>query len=239
MARGYLPALGSLLLLASCASFNGDHTITGSGHTVTKPFDHAGFSKLSAGSAFQVTVAQGTAYSVVVTIDDNLVEYLHVAKSGDTLRVNLKPAVGVRNASLKAQITMPELTGLDLSGATHTTLAGFSSEKFFKVDLSGASRVQGEVKSGDARLHLSGASTLELRGSASNLKVSASGASHARLDQFNSKSAVVDASSASHISINVADKLEAEASGASHVRYVGQPQVLKLHTSGASSIRKQ
>ena len=88
-------------------------------------------------------------------------------------------------------------------------------------------------------MHLSGASTLELRGSASNLKVSASGASHARLDQFNSKSAVVDASSASHISLNVADKLEAEASGASHVRYLGQPQVLKLHSSGASSIRKQ
>jgi hypothetical protein len=239
MARRGLPALASLLLLASCTNFSTDNTIAGSGHTVAKPFDLAGFSKLSAGNAFQVTVAQGTAFSVVVTIDDNLVEHLDVAKSGDTLRVRLKPNMGVRNATLKAQITMPELTGLDLSGATHTTLAGFSSEKPLTVGLSGASHLHGDLKSGDARFHLSGASELELRGSASKLNVSASGASHVRLDQFSSKDATVDASGASHVSINAADKLEAEASGASQVRYLGQPQVLKSRASGASSIRKQ
>jgi hypothetical protein len=239
MARGRLPALASLLLLASCTNFSMGKTITGSGHTVTKAFDFADFSKLSAGSAFQVTVAQGAAYSVAVTIDDNLVEYLDVARSGDTLRINLKPGVGVRNATLKAQIVMPELTGLDLSGATHTTLAGFGSDKALRVDLSGASHLRGDIKCRDARFRLSGASKLELQGGAGNLNVSASGASNARLDEFTSKEAVVDASGASHIGINAADKLEAEASGASHVRYLGQPQVLKSHTSGASSIRKQ
>ena len=162
-----------------------------------------------------------------------------VAKSGDTLRVSLKSNVNVRNATLKAQITMPGLTGLDLSGATHTTLAGFSSETSLSVGLSGASHLQGEIRSGDARFHLSGASKLELRGGAANIKVSASGASHAGLDQFSSKAAVVDASGASHINVSVADKLEAEASCASQVRYLGQPQVIKSHTSGAASIRQQ
>jgi hypothetical protein len=239
MARGRRPALASLLLLAGCSNFSMGNAVTGSGHTVAKPFDLAGFSKLSAGSAFQVNVTQGASYSVVVTIDDNLVEYLDVTKSGDTLRLSLKPDVGMRNATLQAQVTMPELTGLDLSGAAHTTLAGFSSEKPVTVGLSGASHLQGDLRSGDAQFHLSGASKVELRGSASNLKVSASGASRTQLDQFNVKEAVVDASGASHITLNVADKLEAEASGASHVRYLGQPQVLKSHTSGASSIGKQ
>lgn len=195
-------------------------SITGSGHTVTKEYELSGFSKLAVGHAFQVEIAQAPKHSVAITVDDNLVEYLDVSKSGETLRIRFQPNINVRNATLKASVAMPELTGLDLSGAVRATVAGFSSEKSLDVDLSGASKVG-------------------LRGSAGTLRISASGASHANLEEYRSGRTVVNVSGASHASVSPSGNLEAEASGASTVTYGGEPGDVKAHTSGASSVRKR
>ena len=228
----------AVLLLLGCISINvaPTATITGSGRTVTRQFDLAGFSSVAAGHSFQVTITRGNEYRVTVTADDNLVDYLDVTTSGNALRLYLKPNLNLRNATLQAQITMPELDGVDLSGACHATIAGFSSEKALAIELSGASSLRGDIQSGDARMNLSGASNVELQGGAANLRVSASGASYAKLERFNVKTAVAGASGASRIEVNASDRLEADASGASRVRYVGKPEIVKRQASGASSI---
>ena len=228
----------ALLMLAGCVSVisNPTTTITGSGRTVDRQYDLAGFSSVAAGHAFHVTVIRGNDYRVTVTVDDNLVDYLDVSASGNTLRLYLTPNLNLRDVTLRAQVTMPELGGLDLSGACHASIAGFSSEKPLAIELSGASSVRGDIHSGDARLSLSGASKAELQGGAANLRVGTSGASHANLDHFLVKTAVAGASGASHITVNASETIEAEASGASRVRYVGKPEILKQHSSGASSI---
>lgn len=214
-------------------------SITGSGHTVTKEYDLSGFSKLAVGHAFQVEIAQGPKHSVAVTVDDNLVEYLDVSTSGETLRIRFQPNINVRNATLKASVALPELTGLDLSGAVRATVAGFSSEKPLEADLSGACNLRGDIKNGDARIDLSGASKVGLRGSAGTLRITASGASHANLEEYRSGRTVVNVSGASHVSVSPSANLEAEASGASTVTYGGEPGDVKAHTSGASSVRKR
>jgi len=225
-----------VLLLAGCAIPFGTQ-ITGSGPAVTKDFDLAGFTAVAAGSAFQVEITRANEYSVAVTVNENLVERLDVSVSGDTLRIYLKPNVGsIRNATLKAKVTMPELTGLDLSGASRTTLSGFNSNKALKSEVSGASTLRGDLTCGDAQFDASGASKVALQGSAQDLNIRASGASTADFGGFNSKDTVVDASGASHVTVAPSGSLDVEASGASTVRYTGEPANLKVNTSGASSV---
>ena len=214
-------------------------SIAGSGHTVTKEYDLSGFSKLAVGHAFQVDVTQGPKHSVALTVDDNLVEYLDVTTSGETLRIKFQPNLSVRSATLKAAVVMPELTGLDLSGAVRATVAGFSSEKSLDAELSGASNLRGDIKNGDARFDLSGASRVGLRGSAGTLRITASGASKADLEEYRSGQTSVNASGASKVNISPSGHLEAEASGASTVTYGGEPDDVKANTSGASSVRKR
>lgn len=235
------PVFIALLLvpLAGCVTWNSDHTITGSGHTVTREFDLTGFTRVAAGSAFHVKISQGTQISVAVTVDDNLVDYLDVSQSGDTLRLFLKPNVNIRNATLRAVVILPELIGLDLSGATGTTVAGFSSEKPLDVELSGASHLRGDIQSGEAKFGVSGAAKVELRGGAGHLTIKASGASSVNLEGYASKDTVVDAEGASHVTVNASGRLDARASGASSIRYAGQPESVHPHTSGASSVRRK
>jgi len=224
------------LFLAGCSVITGP-SITGSGNLVTKQYPLTNFTGVSAGSVFDVTVKPGAAPGVSVTVDDNLVEYLDVSTSGERLNLHLKSNTNVRNATLKAVVTVPELTSLDLSGASKGHVEGCRSTKALDIDLSGASHLEGELESGDMHMGISGASRADLKGTAGNLRLNVSGASHADLEQLQIKDANVDADGASHATVRPSGKLQARASGASSVQYAGQPANVDSQTSGASSVR--
>lgn len=211
--------------------------IRGSGQTITREYDFTGFTRVAISAAFEVELTASPQYHVAVTVDDNLVDYLDVSNSDGTLRIRLRPNVTVRDVTLKAKVAMPELEALDLGGATRTHLAGFASSRPLKVSLSGASKLEGELASGPARISLSGASRVELDGRAETLKVDASGASHAELARFRSREVEVDAGGASHVTVFASERLDADASGASSIQYLGEPNHRTSKTSGASSIR--
>lgn len=229
----------TVALLPGCHVNQWNSSVTGSGRLVTNTLELADFTKVAAGSAFQVTITHGDQYRVVATVDDNLVEHLDITRSHETLNIQLKPNTSIRNATLKAEVTMPDLIGLSLGGASRTTLAGFSSDKPLEVELSGASTVKGQIQSGTARFGASGASRIELQGGAQNLTVKASGASNVNLDRFTSTDTEVEASGASHVTVNPSGKLQALASGASSVRYLGTPASVNSEAMGASSVKKK
>ena len=232
-----LACLVGAVLLAGCGMMG--PSITGSGHPATKEYQFADFSQVKAGSAFQIEVVQGAKYQVTVTIDDNLLDKLDVAKSGDTLSIGLQPYISIRQATMRAKVVMPTLTGLDLSGAARGEVSGFSSDKKLKVELSGASHLRADVVSGDATFDASGASHAEVHGKGKTLKAMASGASHLDLDGFASGDASIEASGASHVVVNASGALNASASGASSVRYTGKPASVNSSASGASSVKER
>jgi hypothetical protein len=236
-----LLVLGVLVpsVLAGCTF--GANVVTGSGRTTTQNYDFSGFTKVSLGSAFQADIKQGQSYATSVTVDDNLVEYLDVRVDGDTLHIGLKPRVslGFRNTTLRAQITMPDLVGLDLSGATRTQLSGFNNAKPAAVEISGASQLHGDITTGEMQMRASGASTVQISGATGPLDVEASGASTVRLDNFKSTDTHVRASGASNITANASGKLTGDASGASTVSYTGSPSSVQVDTSGASNVRQK
>ena len=152
----------ALLMLAGCAVPFGTQLVP-SGPLVTQDFDLANFSAVAAGSAFQVEITQSDSYSVSVTVNENLVDRLDVGVSGNTLRISLKPGIGLTGAAtLKAKVTMPKLAGLDLSGASRTTLAGFDSRNSLEAEVSGASTLRGDLTCGDAQFDVSGASKVQI-----------------------------------------------------------------------------
>ena len=236
----FLSLIVVVLLLAGCCAVPFGTQLVASGHLVTKEYDLGNFTAVNAGSAFQLEITQSDKYSVSVTVNESLIESLAVNVSGNTLRISLKPNIGLTGAAtLKARVTMPELTGLDLSGASRTTLAGFNSDKSLKSEVSGASTLRGDLICGDASFNVSGASKVNLRGSAQDLKIEASGASTVDLSNFASKDTVVNADGASKVVVAPGGSLDVEASGASTVRYAGEPAKLKTNISGASTVGPQ
>jgi len=191
-------------------------TLRGSGVLVSQEMDLQGFDKLEVSHAFAVTLQQSDSYRVVVTVDDNLVDEIQARKVGSTLQIGLQQGSwSLNNTTLRAEVSMPRLAGIELSGA---------------------SSLRGAMDTGDVRFTLSGASRLTLEGIGGDMDLTASGASDASLGGFEVKDASVELSGASQARLNVTGRLDAEASGASQLRYLGNPELGRIESSGASSI---
>lgn len=239
-----LRVLGLLLavaMLAGCIPSIGGTVITGSGRASTQEYDLSGFSRVNVSSAFRVSIDQGEGYGVSVTIDDNLVDYLDVRVEGDTLHIGMKPrlSIGFGNFTQEANVTMPRIEGIELSGATQGDLSGFESDRPLEIEVSGASRLRGDITAGETRMQVSGASTVEIDGGASDIDVEASGASSVRLDDFATGDARVNISGASNVTVNATGRVTGTASGASTVNYVGEPASVRVDSSGASNVRRK
>jgi hypothetical protein len=241
MYAGKLLALVSLALIVApvlTGCFYGGPAIIGSGNTTTRTFDLAGFDGVDVSNAIRATIKQGDGYSVSVTADDNLWDRMQVRTNGKTLELGLLPGA-YNNTHISAEITMPALSRLALSGASQGDISGFKSSSGLSLDLSGASRASGDASASSADVRLSGASNVSLSGAANSLSLDASGASRADLPNYPVDKASVALSGASNATLNVKSHLDYELSGASHLTYTGQPSVGKSNTSGASSVQSQ
>jgi hypothetical protein len=85
---------------------------------------------------------------------------------------------------------------------------------------------------------LSGASVMNISGSADIFEIEASGASVCKDYGFEVKKLEAQISGASNMSITVEDEINIEASGASSLKYKGNATIKSQNLSGASSIRK-
>ncbi len=219
----------------------------------TRTFDITGFENVEVDSAFIFEIVASRTYRVSVTTNEGVFENLNVVRSGDTLKLSLKP-VRLRNRPvLEARIAMPTIGRLRQSAATKGTLSGFRTDKLFdlylsgasvlnvdidaadsKIEVSGASRLTGNLTARKLDLLLSGASRAQLVGLCQTMTLSAWGAADLDLSEFVSQESTVYLKGASHALVNVARHLDVDLTGASSLSYAGNPALGEISLSGAS-----
>ena len=233
----YLICLFGFFVLVGCAQV----TITGSGNVVTQQENLSGFDQLDISHEFSVDVTRGEDFQVLIRVDDNLVEHLNVVKEGSKLVIGLDPnqSYTILNATMEAEVTMPELVGIELSGSSDAQVIGFESSSSLVVDISGNSALRGDIQAGESSFDASGNSSVTLSGSAGNIRVSASGSSEVDLGDFPASDGAVDASGASTVTVNLSGRLDADASGNSDIYYLGDPELGSIDTSGSSSVQSR
>jgi hypothetical protein len=208
----------------------------GSGVLLTRRIEvPAEIERVEIGDAFRATIRVGSAApSGEVTIDDNLVDRVRVEVDGDTLAIDLDGSV--RGATLRAEIGVVRLRQVSVSGASRARVEGQVTDDL-TIEASGASEVEiGTVELDELFLDVSGASQVAIDGSAGQVRADVSGASGVSLFGVEADEVAVDVSGASDAEVTALDRLEATASGASSVRYRGEPDRVISDESGASSI---
>ena len=230
----WITVLFALMLLVGCGG-----VLTGSGNLKTEDYTFSDFTSVEISSAFEFEITQSDSYGVSITADDNVIEKVQVIKEGDTLKIGLKSIPALGALTLKAAVSMPQLHELLVSGASRGTIKDFSSTENFNLNVSGASKVTGDITAGDVDCEVSGASTVQLEGSANEMVADVSGASRINLGGFAVSNASIIISGAGMGMVNVGGKLDANLSGASKLQYVGEPTMGNINTSGASSLSKK
>lgn len=222
---------------------------------VTRELDIKDFSNIEADCAIHIEVVQADKHRVSIWASQTVQDYLNVVKSGNTLKLSLKSQNFNARPIVTAKIFMPGINKLRLGGATVATLTGFRSQngldmilsasstlkidaaaKTVNCEISGASRLSGNIEVEDADFVLSGASRVALKGAAVNLTLSAWGASKVEMTEFTLHDAEVCLKGASEANLNVQGKLNIDLSSGSRLTYSGNPTINSISVAGASSL---
>lgn len=250
-----LAGVAVALFAAGCA----DAPVIGSGDLVTETYEFKDFTRIEVSHSFEIEISRGDEFKVEVTVDDNLVDRLRVDQSGDTLRIGMEAGISFGTATRRAVVVLPTVEGLNLSGASKAALINFQGQQDLDItisgasnlamndiragdtdlNVSGASKVSGDLISADVRMEVSGASQVQFQGSGTDADLEATGASKLMLRGFPVETADVVLSGASTGTVNVSRTLDADLSGASSLTYTGGASVRNVSTSGASQINRQ
>lgn len=227
---------GAALTLTACSPFDRE-AVRGSGDIVTHDYEVGDFDRISVGRALEVSIEPGDRHRIELTADDNIVDHISVDRRGDTLVLDVADDVRLRRATHRFAITMPTLARIELHGAAAARVSDFALSGGVELDLSGASELDGHGLAADSLdLDLSGASEVRLAGVGEQATVHASGASFVELRELTLAEAAVELHGASKANIMATERLEADLSGFSQLRYGAQPSLGRIETSGGSSV---
>lgn len=197
----------------------------------------SGFTKLDVSGGFEIILTQGRSESLTIEADENVLSKIKTNVTGNTLEIYSKGII--RNYSkIRIYLTFKQLESIDLSGAVK--LIADQSLQFDRLefDISGACSIELDMEADRLELDLSGASKLRLNGYTNHLEADCSGSSKLLLAGLKTKTISLDSSGATTAEFWVTESLDVESSGASSVRYKGNPKSVNVVNSGASSVKK-
>ena len=224
---------------------------------VSREFPITDFTNVEVDCSFIFEISSGDDFRVVINAPESLFEFINVGKSGDTLKLSLKPMMFNRMPVLEAKIQMPVLNRLRQGAATKGVVTGFKTHDPLdlyltgacaldldvevgeaKGEISGASHLTGDLKASKVDLELSGASGATLRGACNTLSLSAWGAADMDLSDLRADEGTINLKGASQATVRAAHRLDLDLTGASCLKYIGSPNLRQISLSGASLLSK-
>lgn len=207
----------ALCLAPGCADLFGGKGIEGSGVAATEERAVTPFDSLDVRGAFTVAVRCGTAQSVILTGDDNLLPHVTFEVRGSRLVVDTDAKVSPRTA-FKLDIGVESLVAVEGSGAVDMTIAGLDTEHF-NAEFNGVGDLRASGRAGKMDAVLNGTGNLDCMELITGMtSVTINGAGDAEL--------------------HCTEKLHAEINGTGSVTYLGNPEITQS-ISGIGSLRKR
>ncbi|HEX6916382.1 MAG TPA: head GIN domain-containing protein, partial [Chitinophagaceae bacterium] len=204
--------------------------------------DLSGFHGVKVSNAIDLYISQGSTEAVAVSAKDE--------KTRDRIKTEVKDGIlyisfdskgwqNWGNQKLKAYVSIRDISWLEASGASDVKVSGTLKSADLKLILSGASDFEGNLEAGNIQIEGTGASDIKITGHAGKASIEMSGASDFKGYDFSIDVCKAEISGAGDMQLSVNKELDAEASGASSIRYKGEPVVKRSESSGASSIKRK
>lgn len=219
----HLALLGTITALTSCgcqirlSDFGTGTQVKGNGVLVTEERLIEDYDSIEVQGVIQVEVSPGLEPSLTITGEENLLAILNTKTADGALVIGAsEPYSSTKPIVIKT--TCPNLIRYTGHGVTQATITGLESDRF--------------------EAQLNGASTLLIQtGNVEFFKADICGVSNLNAKGLRANKADVQASGTSHITLNVTEDLNAQASGASNIVYHGNPNSNQINTSGVATIR--
>ncbi|WP_214070250.1 head GIN domain-containing protein [Mucilaginibacter sp. dw_454] len=223
----------SMLALASCKP----GCLKGSGNVVTENRKVTNFSKLDISGDFNISLTQDSSLNVSVAGDDNLVKNVTTKVNGEVLTIKSEKSV-CEGSTITVSIGVKKLEELKASGAVNIGTKGKLITQNFDLDLAGASKINMELDAANLTTTSTGATEVDLKGQASTFTANFEGGGKLQAFDFIVGNYNLQSSGAGDFEINVLHELTVNTTGASTIKYKGNPTTINNKKSGVSTLTK-
>jgi hypothetical protein len=211
-----------------------------------EPRNLSGFHAIKISNAFTVYISQGNEDAVAISASKAEYKAKIITKVENGVLIirfdedkKFWKGWNGDKQKLTAYISIKKIDRLDVSGACDVYFEEGLSAEGLSVDLSGASDIKGKIEAKTLKVDISGASGATISGNAATLDIEASGASDFKGYELVTNYCDARASGASSVNITVNKELNANASGASSVRFKGEGLIRDIKTSGSSNVTRK
>jgi hypothetical protein len=202
----------------------------------TKELQVDSFGGVKIWGAVTVKLDQGTPGLVSLHGKTEQFEHLDIRVERGFLIIKVKGMGKVNKVTITVNIDGLEY--LSVAGAATVNSDLMLPANKIRMDFSGACKVNIGIDCVSLDMNVSGASDATVDGEARSMKLDISGASQLKSAQLSVVEAIIVASGASKVDLQVSGKLSASASGASKITYGGDAELTRSDLSGAATIEK-
>ena len=240
MSKKIFLAAAFIAIIACCAScVKYMFSINGNGVLATSEKTVSAFEKINvAGTAKVRFHASEDEYRVVVTVDENLYEYVEVFTKNNALNIRTKHGYSCSFTTFQVDVYCPSLRGVSMSGSG--SFEGFDkiTTSNFEATVSGSGKVNGTVECEKFTAKVSGSGRITIAGNSHDANIDISGSGSFGGSDFEIFTAAVGISGSGSANVWVTEYLKARISGSGVVNYRGEPRV-ETNISGSGRVRKQ
>lgn len=193
------------------------------------------FKRMEISGATTVIYLQSDTLALKVVADEAEINNVYTNIVGEVLSIKAK---GHFSHPYKIYVSGNSVNQLTMSGASKFTTENIMKGDSLSIDASGACSISMKVSVRNLEATVSGASSATFEGNTKILHSNVSGASTLKAYKLNSSITDIKASGASTAKVFASDKINANATGASTIKFKGDPKDVSAEASSASSIAK-
>ncbi len=201
----------ALLILSSCSKDD----YSGSGNTISEFREISAFSKISTEGTFIVNISQGSKQSLEVIADDNIINRVKTAVSGDQLKIYLEDG-NYKNIYLEVNITVPGLNEIKNEGTGNITV--------FELESTGNMNIE-NVGSGN----------ISMAGYVDNLYIKNEGTGIIKCAELMAAKVEVSIEGSGDCEVYCTEYLNVRIEGSGNVYYLGNP-ITELNVTGSGRV---
>jgi hypothetical protein len=228
-------------IIAVCSSCDNEFNVTvrGNGNLLTSKKTVFTFEKIITSGSVEVRYYASEEYRVVVTIDENLHEYLEIFTRNNTLNIGFKRNVSFsRITKYFVEVYCPFLTGISSEGDIDFEGMDTITTSTFRMTISGSGKIKSAIECESFSAKISGFGEMTITGSSKDARIDISGSGIFSGENFITKNTTVNIDGFGIVYVFVIDNLKANISGSGTLYYWGDPKV-ESHISGFGKIIKK
>ncbi|MBK7710765.1 MAG: DUF2807 domain-containing protein [Bacteroidales bacterium] len=201
----------------------------------------SGFTKVNFGVSGDLYINIGSEFKVVLEGEKSLLDEIETEVSGSKLVIKKDSWHSHGNEKVTVYITMPELTGLGVSGSGKAEIRDAVKAENLDFSVSGSGRiVTTDLAIGKLNVGISGSGDVIIggNGEAASADVSISGSGNYSGEALKIARADFSISGSGSCKCYVTDILEASVSGSGNVTYTGNPKI-DARVSGSGRVKSK